>query len=283
MKCARCGAVSSASIETGIPAICRRSLGNGIADYLSGLLAVAEMEIRKLRHDPTELFTRAVQPVLWLLVFGQAFSRIRAVPTGGVDYQTFITPGILAQSMMFIAIFYGLNTIWERDQGILQKLLAMPVPRAALVTGKALGAGIRAVVQVAIIFLLALLLRLKIHWSPKSIVLSVLVLIVGAMFFATLSMIFAAILKTRERFMGFGQVITMPLFFASNALYPVAVMPAWLRFLAAVNPLSYVVELLRGYLVSGSVPRPEVDWIVLLGAAAVIQIAAARLYHCVVA
>ncbi|MBE3582484.1 MAG: ABC transporter permease, partial [Thermoanaerobacteraceae bacterium] len=184
------------------------SLGSSLMAYLVGSLVVAEMEIRKLRHDPTELFTRAVQPVLWLLIFGQAISRIRAIPTGGVSYQTFMAPGILAQSMMFIAIFYGLSIIWDRDQGILQKLLAMPVPRAAFVTGKALGAGIRAISQVVIILILAFLLRLDIHWSIPGVVFSMLTVVVGAAFFATLSMIFAVLVKTRERFMGIGQVIT---------------------------------------------------------------------------
>ncbi|MBX6342044.1 MAG: ABC transporter permease, partial [Thermomicrobiaceae bacterium] len=94
--------------------------------YLRDAAVVAEIEIRKLRHDPTELFTRAVQPVLWLVIFGKAFSRVRAIPTGQVDYLTFMTPGILAQSLMFISIFYGLTIIWDRDQGILQKLLVMP-------------------------------------------------------------------------------------------------------------------------------------------------------------
>ncbi|MGI6284946.1 ABC transporter permease [Neomoorella humiferrea] len=259
-----------------------RSTGSPIVAYLTGALVVAEMEARKLRHDPTELFTRAVQPVLWLLIFGQAFSRIRAIPTGGINYQTFMAPGILAQSMMFIAIFYGLSIIWDRDQGILQKLLVMPVPRAAFVTGKALGAGIRALSQVVIILFLAFLLRLDIRWSMTGIVFSALAVIVGASFFATLSMIFAALVKTRERFMGIGQVITMPLFFASNALYPIDIMPAWLQVVAKVNPLSYVVQLLREYLLYGAATGSGHAWIVLLGATVIIQVLATYLYPLIV-
>lgn len=280
MKCARCAAVSNASIKSVATQAGPEppALGEIIGAHLTATLVVAEMEIRKLRHDPSELFTRAVQPALWLLVFGQAFSRIRAIPTGGVSYQTFMTPGILAQSMMFIAIFYGLSIIWDRDQGILQKLLAMPVPRTAFVTGKALGAGIRALAQVAIILFLALVLRLEIRWSVKAVAFSILTVMVGAMFFATLSMVLAALVKTRERFMGIGQVITMPLFFASNALYPIAIMPAWLQVLATINPLSYVVELLRGYLLGGAMPRAGHDWLVLLGVTVIIQVIAARLY-----
>ncbi|MCL5098231.1 MAG: ABC transporter permease, partial [Candidatus Omnitrophica bacterium] len=122
------------------------------------------MELRKLRHDYTELFTRAVQPVLWLLLFGEVFSRVRAVPTGGVPYLDFMTPGILAQSVLFISIFYGIAIIWERDMGVVHKFLASPTPRAALVLGKALSAGLRALSQTVIIYALAVLLGVKLNW-----------------------------------------------------------------------------------------------------------------------
>lgn len=97
---------------------------------------MAEMEVRKLLHDPTELITRAIQPILWLGIFGQAMSKIRAIPTEGFTYLQFITPGILAQSITFVAIFYGLSIIWERDMGLLQKILVTPTPRLALVWEK---------------------------------------------------------------------------------------------------------------------------------------------------
>lgn len=249
-----------------------------ILDYIINSFTIAEMEVRKLRHDPTELMTRVVQPVLWLLIFGQAFSRIRAIPTGNVNYQTFMSPGILAQSMMFISIFYGLSIIWDKDQGILQKLIAMPVPRAAFVTGKAFGAGVRAISQVIIILFLSYLLGLNIKWSLFNIIMSIFIIILGAAFFSSLSMALAALVKSRERFMGIGQVITMPLFFASNAIYPIQIMPHWLQIIAKINPLSYVVELLRGYLINGSITGAGFDWLILILATIIIQIISAILY-----
>jgi len=258
------------------------TLGELVLSYLNGALVVAEIEFRKLRHDPWELVTRAVQPVLWLVIFGQAFSRIRAIPTGGVSYLTFMTPGILAQSLMFVSIFYGLSIIWERDAGIVQKFLILPIPRASFVTGKGLGAGVRAVSQAIFIFLIALLLGVHLRWSVTGLLGSILAVIVGASFFSTLSMLIATIVKTRERFMGIGQVITMPLFFASNAIYPLSIMPDWLRVLSQINPLSYVVDLLRGYLVVGSVPNAVLDWAVLLAAVIIAQAIAAQRYHTIV-
>ena len=113
-----------------------------LGDFLRQSLAIAEVEVRKLRRDPTEVFTRAVQPTLWLLVFGQVFARVRAIPTGAMSYLDFMAPGVLAQSVLFTAIFYGIAVIWERDLGILQKMLVTPAYRGALVLGKELDGGL---------------------------------------------------------------------------------------------------------------------------------------------
>ena len=118
----------------------------------------AWVELQKLRHDRTELFTRMVQPALWLLIFGQVFSRSGAMHTGNIPYLDFIAPGILAQSVLFVAIFYGINVIWERDLGIVQKFLVSPTPRAALVLGKGFSAGVRSLSQGTIVYGLSLVL-----------------------------------------------------------------------------------------------------------------------------
>jgi ABC-2 type transport system permease protein len=125
------------------------------ANYLRQTFAVAEADIRKLIHDPVELFTRMVQPVLWLLIFGQVFNRARAIPTGGISYLDFISPGILAQSVLFGAIFYGISLIWERDLGIVQKFLVSPAPRSTLVLGRAISSTARSLCQMVFVYLIA--------------------------------------------------------------------------------------------------------------------------------
>lgn len=213
---------------------------------------MAEMEVRKLLHDPTELITRAIQPILWIGIFGQAMSKIRAIPTQGFSYLQFITPGILTQSVTFIAIFYGLSIIWERDMGLLQKILVTPTPRIALVLGKMISAGIKGLTQAIIIFLFAIILRIPLSLTLLSFIITFIIIMLGAGFFSCLSMIIASIVKTRERFMGIGQVITLPLFFASNAIYPIEIMPAWLQVIARINPLSYMAGGLRSILLNGN-------------------------------
>ena len=187
------------------------------------------VELQKLSHDRTELFTRAVQPILWLLIFGETFNRIHAIPTGNLPYLDFLAPGIIAQSGLFVAIFYGIQIIWERDAGVLTKLLVTPTPRSALIFGKAFAAGIRALCQVVVVLVVSVLLGVALTYNPLHILGAFVVVALGAAFFSCLSMTIAGIVLKRDRLMGIGQMITMPFFFASNALYPVKVMPGWVR------------------------------------------------------
>ncbi len=221
------------------------ALRRSMVGYIAKTLTITDLEVRKLWHDPTELLTRAVQPALWLLIFGEVFTRTHAIPTGGMPYLDFMAPGILAQSVLFVAIFYGIAIIWERDLGITHKFLVSPAPRTALVLGKALSAGVRAIIQAVIVYLLALALGVRLNWNPLALLGLLVFVILGAACFSTFSLIIACLVKTRERFMGIGQVLTMPLFFASNAIYPLAIMPRWLQVIASVNPLSYEVDGLR--------------------------------------
>jgi ABC-2 type transport system permease protein len=219
--------------------------------FLKQTSAVAEADLRKLVHDPMELLTRMVQPVLWLVIFGQVFTRTRAIPTGGLRYLDFMAPGILAQSVLFGSIFYGISLIWERDLGIVHKFLVSPAPRAALVLGRAVSAAVRGLCQGGLVYVVAFLLGVQLRFGAPALLGVVLAVGLGAAIFSTFSLIAACIVKSRERFMGIGQVLTMPLFFASNAIYPLEMMPWWLRWLSSWNPLTYQVDALRDLMVQG--------------------------------
>jgi len=234
------------------------------------------VELQKLSHDRTEVFTRALQPVLWLLIFGETFNRLHAIPTGDVPYLDFLAPGIIAQSGLFVAIFYGIMIIWERDSGLLTKLLVTPTPRSALILGKAFAAGIRAILQVIVVLVLCVVLGVGLTDNPLRIAGAFAVVVLGSAFFACLSMTIAGIVLKRDRLMGIGQMITMPLFFASSALYPVAIMPTWLRYLSRVNPLTYEVDALRGLLINAHAQLLR-DFIVLLVAVIVGVVTASSL------
>ena len=237
---------------------------------ITDILTITEFELRKVRHDISQVFIRAVQPVLWLLVFGQVFAKTHLLPTGNFDYLQFLTPGVLAQSVIFVAIFYGFNLVMDRDMGLLHKLLSTPIPRSSIVLGKTLAAGARSVIQTLVVFILALVMGIRFNLAPLSIIGVLLVIILTGMCFSSLSIFLASFFKTRERMMGIGQAIIMPLFFASSAIYPIDIMPAWLKVIAHINPLSYIVEAMRALLVTGDYHRLALDFGVVFLATAVL-------------
>jgi ABC-2 type transport system permease protein len=224
------------------------------------------VELQKLKHDRSELVTRSIQPILWLVVFGETFSRIRAIPTGNVPYLDYLAPGIIAQSALFVSIFYGIQIIWERDAGVLTKLMVTPTPRAALVAGKAFAAGVRSIAQAVTVVIVAAILGVGMTWNPLKLLGVAVVVVLAAAFFSCLSVTLAGLVLKRDRLMGIGQAITMPLFFASNALYPVSLMPTWLKVVSHVNPLTYEVAALRGLLI-GEPTHLWLDFLILIVAA----------------
>ncbi len=235
-----------------------------ITRYFSNVFTLTEFELRKIRHDSSQIWIRSVQPALWLLVFGSVFSKIRDIPTGGISYLQFMTPGVLAQSVLFVAIFYGIAVVWERDIGLLNKLLSTPVSPSAIVLGKALSAGVRGIFQAVAILILAFIMRINFSLNPLDILGVFVIIILFAMCFSCLSMSLVPIFKNRERMMGIGQAITMPLFFASNAIYPIELMPDWLKAIAFINPLSYVVNAMRALLVTGDLSGLPLDIVAIL-------------------
>jgi ABC-2 type transport system permease protein len=244
-----------------------------------GTLAMAQAEMRKLRHDHLDIITRSVQPLLWLFIFGTALRNNHALASGAKDYRAYIAPGVMAQAAMFIAIFYGLSVIWERDVGQLQRLLATPLPRSSIVLGKAAGACVRALVQAVLLLVVLAATGIGVRWTIGGVLGTLTLLILGTASFACMSMLLASVVKERERFMGIGQLIMMPLFFASSALYPLSLMPGWLHVIARINPLTYEVQGLRQMLVGvGGHGEVWLDFLVVTGFFAVMLAAATRAY-----
>ncbi len=251
-----------------------------IAAYATQVFAIADAEVRKLRHDPWELFSRAVQPVLWLVLFGEVMAQVRGIATGAMPYLDFLAPGILAQSVLFVAIFYGISAIWERDLGVLHRYMVSPAPRSALVLGKALSSSVRALSQAIVIYFCAAAMNVALRFSVGNMVAVVLLIALGSGLFSTFSLIIACIVKTRERFMGIGQVLTMPIFFASNAIYPITLMPGWLKAVSYFNPLTYEVDGLRASMLRGGQSTFGLahDFAVLVIAFAILVAIATRMY-----
>ena len=253
-----------ASADGGAVLIAANPIRTGWSVLPWRMVALCIVELQKIRHDRSEIYSRAIQPLLWLAVYGETFTKIHAIPTGRTPYLDYLAPGIIAQSAMFVAIFYGIQIIWERDAGVLTKLMVTPTPRAALVAAKAFASGAKAVIQAVVVLIMAALLGVGMTWNPLKLIGVLLIVVLGSGFFACLSMSIAGIVLTRDRLMGIGQAITMPLFFTSSALYPISVMPGWLQPISRINPLTYEVDGLRSLLIGTSTDLP-LDLLVLAG------------------
>jgi ABC-2 type transport system permease protein len=232
-------------------------------NFLKDVSAMVELEVRRLTHDRKEIYSRAVQPILWLAIFGTVLSTINAIPTGSISYLDFITPGVIVQSTTFTATIFGLTIVWERESGILKKLLTTPATRYSIVIGRSFASAPRTLLQAVIIIPVALILGVTFVVNPLYIVLAVLIIIFLSAGFAAMSLIIASFLKTRERFMGIVQAISLPLFFASSALYPISIMPPILQTFSAFNPVSYSVDALRGLMITGSVAGLPMDLVAI--------------------
>jgi ABC-2 type transport system permease protein len=269
----------AADVHAGSVEAALRSLPVRAARLRDGTVAMGWAELRKLRHDHLDIFTRSVQPLLWLFIFGTALRHNQALAGGSSDYRAYLAPGVMAQAALFVAIFFGLGVIWERDVGQLQRLLATPLPRLGIVLGKATGAAIRALAQAVVLLVVIAVAGISIRWSVQGVVGAVTLLLLGTAAFACLSMILASLVRTRERFMGIGQLVVMPIFFASSALYPLALMPAWLRAVAHANPLTYEVHGMRQLLLGVSAGGTLwVDFVVAIGFLVAMAVIAAKTY-----
>ncbi|MCX6777071.1 MAG: ABC transporter permease [Candidatus Micrarchaeota archaeon] len=233
-------------------------------EYIRIMLSMIELEIRRIMHDRTELYLRAVQPMLWLVIFGPVMGSLKVIPTGGVPYTDYIMPGVLVQSTTTVAIFFGLVMIWERESGILKKLVSSPSPGFAIVVGRSMAAGTRALFQALLIIPFAVLIGVRLLPNFLYIILALVIVFVASSGFAALSILIASILKTRERFMGLGQVIILPMFFGSNALYPLKSMPPLLQLFASINPMTYMVDATRGLLITGDTSQLALDIVAIL-------------------
>ena len=211
---------------------------------LRAVSIVWRRELIRFRTDRLRAVTSLVQPVLFLFVLGTGLSRLAShgLPAG-VDFRTFIYPGVLAMSVLFTAIFSAASIVWDREFGFLREMLVAPVRRWAIVVGKCLGGATVATFQ-GIIFL-ALAGVAHVPYNPVLLLTLVGELLLLAFTLTAFGVMMAARIKQIQAFMALTQLFVLPLFFLSGALYPLNGLPAWLTVLTRIDPLTYVVDPMR--------------------------------------
>ncbi len=211
---------------------------------LRAVSIVWRRELIRFRSDRLRAVTSLVQPVLFLFVLGTGLSRLagRGLPVG-VDFRTFIYPGVLAMSVLFTAIFSAASIVWDREFGFLREMLVAPVRRWAIVIGKCLGGATVATFQ-GLIFL-ALAGVAHVPYDPVLLLTLVGELLLLSFTLTAFGVMMAARIKQIQAFMALTQLFVLPLFFLSGALYPLNGLPAWLTVLTRVDPLTYIVDPMR--------------------------------------
>jgi ABC-2 type transport system permease protein len=211
---------------------------------LRAVSIVWRRELIRFRTDRLRAITSLVQPVLFLFVLGTGLSRLasRGLPAG-VDFRTFIYPGVLAMSVLFTSIFSAASIVWDREFGFLREMLVAPVRRWAIVVGKCLGGATVATFQ-GIIFL-ALAGVAHVPYNPLLLLTLVGELLLLSFTLTALGVMMAARIKQIQAFMALTQLFVLPLFFLSGALYPLNGLPAWLTVLTRIDPLTYIVDPMR--------------------------------------
>jgi ABC-2 type transport system permease protein len=211
---------------------------------LRAVSIVWRRELIRFRTDRLRAITSLVQPVLFLFVLGTGLSRLasRGLPVG-VDFRTFIYPGVLAMSVLFTSIFSAASIVWDREFGFLREMLVAPVRRWAIVVGKCLGGATVATFQ-GLIFL-ALAGVAGVPYNPVLLLTLVGELLLLSFTLTAFGVMMAARIKQIQAFMALTQLFVLPLFFLSGALYPLNGLPAWLTVLTRIDPLTYIVVPMR--------------------------------------
>jgi ABC-2 type transport system permease protein len=216
----------------------------GVRHDLRAVSIVWRRELIRFRTDRLRAVTSLVQPVLFLFILGTGLSSLAggSLPTG-VDFKTFIYPGVLAMSVLFTAIFSAGSIVWDREFGFLREILVAPVSRASIVIGKCLGGATIATFQ-GVIFL-ALAGFAHVPYNPVLLLTLAGELLLLSFTLTAFGVMMAARITQFQAFMALTQMLVMPLFFLSGALYPLGGLPGWLTILTRIDPLTYVVGPMR--------------------------------------
>ena len=215
----------------------------GLAHELRATMVVWNRELIRFRRDPARVVSSVIQPLLFLFVLGGGLSSLVSAGTGGVDFKTFLFPGVLSMSVLFTAAFAGISMVWDREFGFLREMLVAPVSTTAILTGKCLGGASVATIQSVVVIALAGLVGVP--YDPLMIAEIIVLLFIMSFMITALGLVLASRVKQVQSAMPLVQMIITPLMFLSGALFPLSRLPAWLTVVTHLNPMTYAVEPVR--------------------------------------
>jgi len=220
--------------------------------FFQAIYTIWRREIIRYIRDRARIFSTFLQPLMFLAIFGLGLRSTLAQGNFGIDFIKFMYPGIIAMSVMGIAFFSTVSTVWDREFGFLKEILVAPVPRVAIVIGKISGAMTIASTQALILLVLAPFIGVSIH--ILTIVELFLFFLVLSFAISSLGLLIASLMKTTESFGVVMQVLIFPMFFLSGAFFPLTSIPGWLSVISRINPLTYGVDAARQILLGPQTP-----------------------------
>lgn len=215
----------------------------GLRHDLRGVRVVWQREMIRFFRDRLRILTSLIQPVLFLFVLGTGLSTITTGSTQDINLRTFMYPGALSMAVLFTAMFSAASIVWDREFGFLREMLVAPVSRWSILLGKCLGGATTAALQGVIVLALAGLVGVP--YSPALILVVLGEMLLLAFTLTAFGVMIAARIKQFQSFMAINQMLLMPLFFLSGALFPLANLPGWLQVLTRIDPLTYAVDPIR--------------------------------------
>ena len=219
-------------------------------------------QIKRFLRVKSRLVSSILMPFLFLAFLGLPLSFIPGLKIGGMNYLDFMAPGIVGMTLLFAGTISGVSVIWDKEFGFLKEVLVAPVNRFSIILGRSLGSMTTAIPQALIVVAIATALGVKIS-GISGFFLSIVFMILTCATFTGVGLIIAAKLTDTEGFMAIMNLIIMPIFFLSGAFFPLQVMPAWVRYIMYIDPLTYGVDGLRGALVGGAAFPLWLDFVVL--------------------
>jgi ABC-2 type transport system permease protein len=210
---------------------------------LRAIKIVWKRELIRFSKDKLRMITSLVQPFLFLFVLGTGLSRLASAGTHGVDLRTFVYPGVLCMAVLFTAMFSAASLVWDREFGFLREMMVAPVRRSSLVLGKCLGGATVAGFQGVIVLCLAGLVGVP--YAPVLIIEVFALQLVLAFTITAFGVMVAARIKQIQSFMAVTQMVMMPMYFLSGAIFPVSGLPQWLTILNRLDPMTYAVDPMR--------------------------------------
>jgi ABC-2 type transport system permease protein len=216
---------------------------------IKGIYALWYRETKVFLRERSRVISSIINPLLWLLIIGGGLGS--AVSFSGINYQTFIYPGILIQTALFSSVFFGVYIVWDKKIDFMKEVLVAPMRRTSIFVGKILGGSTDTLLQVLILFVIGFLFMIGgimpgLKLTPFSVLVSLAFLLVTTVGLVSVGLIIGSQMESPEGFQLIISFLIFPLFFLSGALFPITNLPGWLAPLILANPVTYAVDGIRG-------------------------------------